>query len=385
MQLESHIILRKRVGFDPFRRLSDAELALELNAIAESPVMNAVLEAAGTDMLVLNRHLQTVASNRRGSADGESPAIVPAFGQRIGELYGCAIAKEAPDGCGTADACSHCSALHVILSSMAGNKTASGECLMRTQNASGSGSEEYRLTATPIEMEERKFTVVSVKDISDTKRRELLERIFVHDLKNALTGLIGWSELLPGSPPEEMATTAARVSALARNIAEEIETHRLLTAAEAKRFTATFQDVTLEEVLLPLKSLFSRHELAYTKHVEIPSPIPEKILHTDPSVLRRVLVNMITNALEATPKGGTVRVGFTLNDGGDIFSVWNQESIPPDIAAHIFKRSFSTKASAGRGLGTYSMKIFGEDILGGNVSFTTDEKSGTEFRIRLPR
>ncbi|RJR33419.1 MAG: ATP-binding protein [Desulfobacteraceae bacterium] len=67
-----------------------------------------------------------------------------------------------------------------------------------------------------------------------------------------------------------------------------------------------------------------------------------------------------------------------------IFNVWNRQAIPPRVALRIFQRNFTTKEEAGRGLGTYSMKFFGEKILGGQVSFTTSAESGTVFKFSLP-
>jgi len=64
--------------------------------------------------------------------------------------------------------------------------------------------------------------------------------------------------------------------------------------------------------------------------------------------------------------------------------VWNGGEIPQEIAARIFQRNFSTKEQAGRGIGTFSMKLFGEKILGGQVSFTTSKKEGTIFRFACP-
>jgi sensor histidine kinase regulating citrate/malate metabolism len=58
-------------------------------------------------------------------------------------------------------------------------------------------------------------------------------------------------------------------------------------------------------------------------------------------------------------------------------------TIPEDVRLQIFQRSFSTKGS-GRGLGTYSMKLFGENYLHGRVYFRTNEKQGTTFTIELP-
>jgi sensor histidine kinase regulating citrate/malate metabolism len=56
--------------------------------------------------------------------------------------------------------------------------------------------------------------------------------------------------------------------------------------------------------------------------------------------------------------------------------------MPPEVEMQVFMRSFSTKGVQ-RGLGTYSMKVFGEQCLGGKVNFTTDPGKGTTFYIDL--
>jgi sensor histidine kinase regulating citrate/malate metabolism len=93
---------------------------------------------------------------------------------------------------------------------------------------------------------------------------------------------------------------------------------------------------------------------------------------------------MITNALEATAEEGIVKVWLEQKDGLLSFCMWNRQVIPPHIALRVFQRNFSTKEGAGRGIGTYSMKLFGEKILGGQVSFTTSPEEGTVFRFSLP-
>jgi sensor histidine kinase regulating citrate/malate metabolism len=100
--------------------------------------------------------------------------------------------------------------------------------------------------------------------------------------------------------------------------------------------------------------------------------------------LLRVLGNMVTNALEASGPGDAVKVWLEPVEGGLVFLVWNKQAIPADIARRVFQRNFSTKAELGRGLGTYSMKLFGEELLGGQVDFTTSESDGTTFRFVLP-
>jgi sensor histidine kinase regulating citrate/malate metabolism len=51
----------------------------------------------------------------------------------------------------------------------------------------------------------------------------------------------------------------------------------------------------------------------------------------------------------------------------------------------LFQRSFSTKAATGRGVGTYSMRLLGEQYLGGRVEFTSREPDGTTFTLILPK
>jgi len=51
----------------------------------------------------------------------------------------------------------------------------------------------------------------------------------------------------------------------------------------------------------------------------------------------------------------------------------------------VFQRNFSTHDEPGRGLGTSSMKMLGEQLLGGHVSFISNEHDGTTFMFTLPK
>ena len=94
---------------------------------------------------------------------------------------------------------------------------------------------------------------------------------------------------------------------------------------------------------------------------------------------------MIINAFEATPAGGAIRFWVEQTDKDVSFKVWNSQPIAPEQGLRIFQRNYSTKSSTGRGLGTYSMKLFGETYLGGEVDFVSSEADGTTFHLRLPK
>ena len=93
---------------------------------------------------------------------------------------------------------------------------------------------------------------------------------------------------------------------------------------------------------------------------------------------------MTINALEATEENGIVKIWSEQEGNLLSFYVWNAQEIPQEITNRIFQRNFSTKEQAGRGIGTFSMKLFGEEILGGQVSFSSSKKDGTTFKFTYP-
>ena len=93
---------------------------------------------------------------------------------------------------------------------------------------------------------------------------------------------------------------------------------------------------------------------------------------------------MVKNALEAVKSGDYVELRFDREDGAPVFSVWNRGAIPEHIASRVFQRSFSTKGESGRGIGTYSMRLIGQQYLGGIVDFISSPDDGTTFSIVLP-
>jgi signal transduction histidine kinase len=121
------------------------------------------------------------------------------------------------------------------------------------------------------------------------------------------------------------------------------------------------------------------------KTLDISEALHKKFIKTDYSLLLRIIVNMIINAFEATDKGGNVKLWFEEFDNTIRFCVWNNKAIPEEITMRIFQRHFSTKQEYGRGIGTFTMKFFGENLLGGKVDFDTSEANGTTFRFCLPQ
>ena len=99
--------------------------------------------------------------------------------------------------------------------------------------------------------------------------------------------------------------------------------------------------------------------------------------------MKRVIGNMMRNAVEGSLEKETVTIGCKIFDEEVEFWIHNNAVIPDDVQLQIFQRSFTTKGS-GRGLGTYLMKLLCERYLKGKVSFVSEPETGTVFTVRLP-
>jgi PAS domain-containing protein len=368
--------------FAPPERAEPSEVEQRSREIAQDPLFQAILESVDGFLMILNPQRQVLAVNTELLAllgIREAECLV---GGRPGEIIGCIHAPTGPGGCGTAKACASCGAVLSILRSQSSGEPTVGECLV-TMAEDHAESMEFRVRASPIHVGGHEFTVLVFSDISDEKRRQVLERTFFHDVRNTLGGLLGWSTLLESTADLDPKDVAGRIAALSRRLSQEIEDQRRMSQAERDKLEIDRETLQVEEIWQTLAAVFDVHEAAQDRDLDLIPADPDDTVTTDVSLLMRVLTNMTKNAFEACLEGETVRVWFERRDGEAIFHVGNPGEIPEDVALRIFQRSFSTKGGRGRGIGTYSMKLFGEKILGGRVWFETGEK-GTVFSIALP-
>jgi len=193
--------------------------------------------------------------------------------------------------------------------------------------------------------------------------------------------LVGLGELMKVQGEQE---NADRILFLSQLLTEEMQEHRLMMQAEQGKLSLKETTHPISFVLNQLGRLFEHHAATSSCRVQFETPSVDEMLKCDHRLLNRVLINMIKNALEASPPGGVVRVWSEFQADCPTFIVKNVGVIPDEIRLQIFRRSFSTKDEHGRGLGTYSMKLFGEQYLGGTVSFTTNAETGTCFKLVLP-
>lgn len=342
-----------------------------------------MLTAIDGFVVILNSARQALAANENVlCALGIDPE--ECLGKRPGELFDCVNAWKNESGCGTARECSKCGAVLAILATQDQDRPAEAECLLTRRHGNRLESAEFRVRTAPLFLKGHRVTTFVLEDVSAVKRRETLERAFLHDVGNTIGALRGLVDLWEEGAVDTVEELRRNLSSLTGQVLDEIENHRIISSAEKGELDPDVRNSNPREILETMGIRFKAHPAAKNRYLQV-RPAPEdRFFLTDPLLLVRILVNMVKNAFEASCAGDTVTVWFEERGGRPCFCVHNAEPVPEDASLQIFKRTFSTKPGKGRGLGTYSMKLIGENFLGGSVDFTSSEEEGTLFFIVLP-
>lgn len=352
----------------------------QIGLVKNQQALVTMLDGDPSILLVLNQFRQIVYTNQALLTFLKLDDSDCVFGKRPGEVLDCEHATEQPDGCGTTEFCQTCGALNAILASQKGN-TDIQECRI-VQKETGEAL-DLRVWTTPLFVDGDRYTIFALHDISHEKRRVILERIFFHDILNTAGNLRNYAVLLKSAPPEEVVEFAEDIQRLSEGLIDEIQSQRDITRAENGDLVVKPVSLKPAELIEEIASLYKRQESVSGIKLLVTFAPPEIELVSDLSLLRRILLNMVKNAFEACQSGDTIQMGYSLAGEQIVFRVHNPSVMPAMVRLQIFQRSFSTKG-AGRGLGTYSIKLLGERYLGGKVTFHSEEGKGTEFTLAIP-
>ena len=209
-----------------------------------------------------------------------------------------------------------------------------------------------------------------------------------HEFNNVLMTVINYSQMGMRNPD-----TATRDRALAK-----IHDASLRAAAISKTILAGARNrddavpTALGELIEGAMMLLSRELQKYRVAVEMNLDANSPKVSASGNQIQRVLINLIVNARQAMPEGGTLSIATTTVDDGTMVEVMVRDTgvgIAADQLPKIFDRYFSTKTGpdasglGGTGLGLSACKEI-IDAHGGRIRVESTPGRGTAFRIRLP-
>jgi hypothetical protein len=368
--------------FAPAARKTREEAWRQSRQVKQAPHVCALLDCFPVPAMILNQERQLIAANQKLTSLLGRPAEA-ILGLRLGEAFSCIHSSDEPGGCGTSVFCRMCGAVKANLVCWSDRVPNIQECRLTCHSPQGWQALDLRVLAAPVSIGPDEFTAVSLMDITDEKRRMVLEQMFFHDVLNSASGIQGVLDVLPGLSGPDVAKMLRIAHDLSDQLLEEIRAGRDLGAAERGELHTTPRTLAVHPFLARLCALYGHLPMSGGRTIEHRCSPESASITSDESLLSRVIGNLIKNALEASCPGQTVTVQF---DGGPPpgFSVHNQSVMPEPVKLQIFQRSFSTKAAYGRGVGTYSVKMLAERYLKGTVSFRSEPGEGTTFTVTLP-
>lgn len=354
---------------------------LQQQLFTEGVVSRKILDAVPNPLLIIDERWQVVYANPAVRTLVDSSGTESKTGLTEGEAFHCVHARHSLNEAGKHACCRICGVAKALSRSLKGDEV-SDDCHL-TCGLSGTGAPlDVRVWAAPLEFHGHHFSILSLVDISDKRRREALEKICFHDLLNTLTCIKGVLSVMKGEDVEDQAGLCAMLERMTLGSIDEITTLRLLEQAKQKELKIHLETLESGAFLDLMQKTLQSHPMAEGKHLKIAEGRLERSFETDRQLLSRIVGNMTINALEATETGGCVTLGCQAADSGLGFSVHNDRHIPHAVQQQIFQHNASTKGH-GRGMGTYSIKLLSE-VLGGEASFRSSEAEGTTFSLLLP-
>jgi signal transduction histidine kinase len=207
-----------------------------------------------------------------------------------------------------------------------------------------------------------------------------LAAVLAHEIRNPLGALRGTAEILkddyqPGDRKYEFLDIQIR------------ETERLNRVVEdflrmARPQPAELRECALREELETVITLVAAD--ARRRGIDLVlEPSPPVVVRADGEKLRQAFLNIVLNALQATPAGGRVTVSLTAGESGhDIRCTDTGSGMTPETQRRLFEPFFTTR-TGGTGLGlTITRKII--EAHGGEVLVASEPGRGSTVTVRLP-
>ena len=174
----------------------------------------------------------------------------------------------------------------------------------------------------------------------------------------------------------------------ARLLHEQIDSYLYLRAVEDGSFAVPLESVDLASVLRSV--LRSLAPLAESANVHVAFLVDDRPADAATCVEVRgiramlfgVFVNLVKNAIEASPFGSEVRLGVRTATQV-VVSVRNRGAIPKEIRPRFFTKFATAGKRRGTGVGAYGARMLAQ-ALGCKVAFTTSDEEGTEIVVTFP-
>jgi len=246
---------------------------------------------------------------------------------------------------------------------------------------------EKRIQEKSEELKKAQAHMILVEKIASLGK---LSAVVAHEINNPLSGILTYASLCLKMAQNHSLSQEEKNSLLKYLTIIKDETKRCGEIVKnllvfAKKDFGKWSEESLHKIIRNSIQLV-KHNIVM-KELELIEEYADgnDIIFCDPIGIQHIFVALFINAIEATSKGGKLKVKTELINGGNDFRIMVSDTgcgIPEDIIPHIFEPFFSTKESSGLGLAVVYSIIEQHE---GKIEVESKLNEGTTFFIQLPR
>ncbi len=236
-----------------------------------------------------------------------------------------------------------------------------------------------------------------LRDISNEKAAKARAAEFVsavsHEVKTPLASVKAYAEMLADGDAEGDAETQQKFLGIIQT-----QTDRMTRLLEGMLDIARIESgvVRIDKKVMSLNDLIEGGVKLMTpqagdKGQTIESRLSSLALGVavDPDMMSRVVMNLISNAIKYTDRGGCITVRSRMASDHAIFEVADTgRGIPADALPKLFQKFYRVKENShvapGTGLGLSLVKHIVEEVHGGTIEVESEVGKGSVFRVKLP-
>lgn len=226
----------------------------------------------------------------------------------------------------------------------------------------------------------------TLRRIEHDKRR--ISQLIVHDLRGPIGAALANAQLLRRTLTDENTEIVDDIVVAMQQLDRTARDLLDLSRAEEGELVANRESFHVGELCAEVAS--GMRGLARMTDVEILSNIrTDERAVADRELLRRLIQNLVHNALKHAPRGSTIKIEASRDEDGLLICVCDSgPGVPPEEAGRIFERFVTLDADAGRsgsaGLGLAFCRMAAE-AHGGRIWFEPREGGGATFCVRIPQ
>lgn len=208
-----------------------------------------------------------------------------------------------------------------------------------------------------------------------------------HEMKSPLTALTGAAELLDENlPDQERAIFTASIREQSARLRDMLD--KLLALARLEHRTA-LEDATSINLRDLVATVIADHALRLQqRNITVHNLVVEASTRGEPFLLRQALANLLDNAIDFSPEGGTINISLSTESGRHRLSVRDHGAGIPDYAMpRVFERFYSLARSGTQRKSTGLGLPFVREVAllhGGDIELTNHPDGGVEATLVLP-